>query len=508
MPDKILVWIDPDFLQFGITKFLQKKIEADFYAIVDLNHHLEKSFKIQKIVNFKKIWYYWENFRKNKPNSNLEYLKDFEQRYNFKLWTLIYSERIFYKYNEFNKLSSNEILQIITHDCQFFEKILDEINPNYLVIKGVDFHRNYLLAEICNVRGIKVLMLYSSRIGYRSTISSKFDQIELSNTTVKEKIISNKTFPELRDYLKKFNKTQHMSAIKSGGFGYSNIHKFRVLIHWLTKTFDSQYRETYDHFGITRYKVIKNQLSHIIKRNYREFFINKNFQKEIPSQKFLYFPMQVEPERNVLLGAPFYSNQLELIKNIAKSLPIGYYLIVKEHYAMKLKGWRSTSYYQQLLDLPNVILLHPSIKSDDVIKLCSIVLTINGSGGFEAAFYEKPCIVFSDTNYSHLSFVHRINRIEELPCIIQKFLKIKVNLDELNQFVNDLDNSTFVFDEFQFEREIFDRFHHGFLVGDKISMDELNSFFEEKKQILEKITAEHINKMICYYKDTHITKKL
>ena len=103
MKDKILFWIDPDFLQFGIAKFLQKKIEADFYAIVDLNHHLEKSFKTQKIVNFKQIWYYWENFRKNKPNPNLKYLKDFEQRYNLKLWTLIYSERIFYKYNEFYK---------------------------------------------------------------------------------------------------------------------------------------------------------------------------------------------------------------------------------------------------------------------------------------------------------------------------------------------------------------------------------------------------------------------
>ena len=207
MPDKILVWIDPDFLQFGIAKFLQKKIEADFYAIVDLNHHLEKSFKTQKIVNFKKIWYYWENFRKNKPNSNLKYLKDFDQIYDFKLWTLIYSERIFYKYNEFYKLSYDEILQIITNDCQFFEKILDEINPNYLVIKGADFHRSHLLAEICNARGIKVLMLYSSRIGYKCSISSKYDQIDLSSVTVKQKTIPNKTFPELRDYLKKFNKT-------------------------------------------------------------------------------------------------------------------------------------------------------------------------------------------------------------------------------------------------------------------------------------------------------------
>ena len=83
-------------------------------------------------------------------------------------------------------------------------------------------------------------------------------------------------------------------------------------------------------------------------------------------------------------------------------------------------------------------------------------------------------------------------------------LKKSDDLDELNQFVNDLYNSTFAFDEFQFEREIFDRFHQGFLVGDNISMDDLNSFFEEKSKILEKISVEHINKMTHYSEDTKI----
>ena len=184
------------------------------------------------------------------------------------------------------------------------------------------------------------------------------------------------------------------------------------------------------------------------------------------------------------------------------------YWILKYQRGLISNGWfsrcRNTNYYQQLLDLPIVILLHPSIKSNDVLKRCSMVLTINGSSGFEAAFYGKPCIVFSDTSYSHLSFVHRINGIEELPSIIQKFLKIEVNLDELNQFVNDFDNSTFAFDEFKFEQEIFDRIHNGFLIGDTISMDDLNSFFEENRQVLEKVTVKHINKMTQYSEDTKI----
>ena len=50
MQTKILFWIDVSLIQFGIAKTLQKKIDADFYVIYDLNHHLKKSFVQQKMI--------------------------------------------------------------------------------------------------------------------------------------------------------------------------------------------------------------------------------------------------------------------------------------------------------------------------------------------------------------------------------------------------------------------------------------------------------------------------
>ena len=84
----------------SVTKFLQKKYDADYFAVTDLNHHLQKSFMKQEIVNFKKIWHYWDQSFKTQK-IDLEYLTNFEIKYNMSLWTLVYSERIFLNYNEY-----------------------------------------------------------------------------------------------------------------------------------------------------------------------------------------------------------------------------------------------------------------------------------------------------------------------------------------------------------------------------------------------------------------------
>ena len=161
MNKKILFWVDPNFLQFGIAKFFQKKYDVECYAITDLNHHLQKSFMKQQVVDFKKVWHYWDGaFTSQKID--LDYLTNFEGKYNIPLWLLVYSERIFLSnYNIYYKFSSDEALQVIQHDCKLFEDVLDEANPDFLIIGGVDSHRMYLISELCKSRGIKVLMLFS-----------------------------------------------------------------------------------------------------------------------------------------------------------------------------------------------------------------------------------------------------------------------------------------------------------------------------------------------------------
>ena len=65
-------------------------------------------------------------------------------------------------------------------ECRFFEKVLDEINPDFLAMRMPDFHRNYLLTEICKARGIKPLILVEQRLGNRASIVSEITKIDNS----------------------------------------------------------------------------------------------------------------------------------------------------------------------------------------------------------------------------------------------------------------------------------------------------------------------------------------
>ena len=47
---KILFWLNADFSNFAIAYFLQKKINADFYAIIDVTKKPKKFFEQQKNI--------------------------------------------------------------------------------------------------------------------------------------------------------------------------------------------------------------------------------------------------------------------------------------------------------------------------------------------------------------------------------------------------------------------------------------------------------------------------
>ena len=97
--DKILVWIGADLTHFLFASGLQKKHDADYYAIIDITNKPKEFFLSQKFVDFKKVWYYHDEIKiKNDSKPNLEYLKDVEKKYDIDIWKLAINERIFYRF--------------------------------------------------------------------------------------------------------------------------------------------------------------------------------------------------------------------------------------------------------------------------------------------------------------------------------------------------------------------------------------------------------------------------
>ena len=496
--DKILFWSEAGLVQFAIAKFMQKNFDADYYAIHDLNPNLKKDFLKQKIVNFKKEWYFWDHVSKTITKPDLDYLKQFEEKYGLNLWQLILTDRAFFKFNPYYKYKDREILSILEQECKFFENILDEIKPHFLIIKTTDFHRNHLLFELCRLKGVKILMLISARLGYRTAISSDYNKLD---PIFSDKEISyDNSIQEIHDYVKEFQVFKRLSkkAFSSVRTPISFWKKLKIVFNWMTKTYDEDYKKIYLHNGINQISAIRVGLSLLIKNQLRQRFIDKNLVKKIPkNEKFLYFPLHVQPERSIDIDAPFYNNQQEVIFSIAKSLPIGFKLYVKEHYFMTRRNWRETSFYKEIMELPNVVLLHPSVNPGDLLKNCSLVITITGTAGLESAFYGKPSIIFADTIYSKLPSVYHLKNIEELPMVIRTSLTKKIEEKDINDYVNFIFKNSFEIEgHSEHIAQLRRKFHNmGFLLADHIPMNELDDFFEKNSSYFEKLAFEHIKKI-------------
>jgi len=406
---------------------------------------------------------------------------------------LAINERIFYRFNRIYKFSHDEILSILEKECRLFEEIITKIMPDFLIMFEPTLHQHELIYRMCKKTKTKILILNQPNTS-QSIISENPRKLDI-NFELDELPSSNKSFSELRDLRKSF---QSYNAIKNyrNKFKTSNIKLLQAAFKFLTSE-NKHIKTHYTHKGRTKFKVLKDELILKINKKFRLSFINKNLEKKInENEKFIYFPLGVDEERNLLIAAPFYTNQLEVIRNISKSLPIGYVLYVKENPAQSIRFWRNISEYQEIIDIPNVRLFHPNVSAETFYEKCSLVITIGGTSGFDAAFYAKPSIIFTDLGYSILPSVSQLNSIEELPKMIQESLEKKVNNNDLEKYLNVLQKNSFNFDIMDFENRYNDFFYHG---GHYLSVEILESkmkeFLDKNQEILDKLASEFEKKM-------------
>ena len=490
---RLLIWSDMSLLLFFITHFLQKNFDSDLFVIYDILPIQKNFFQNQNIVNFKKFWFYRDQVSTVKK-PDLKYLKLLEEKNNLNLWKMPFNDPNFLR-NHYHKFERDEILSILEQEFRFFEKVLDEIKPDFFLSYTTE-SRSYRLSELCKGRGIKVLMLNTTRMIGRTTITHELNILSdfeksFTNTTAEKT-----NFEDLRNYLTKYHAYNSRKSLQSGGTNLSISGKIDAGLLFL-KTYDDSYKNFYTNYGRTRFNIIKTTLLLSLKTWYRQRFIDKNFISRLPeNEKFVYFPLHLQPERGVDVAAPFYSNQPELIISIVKSLPVGYKLYVKEHWVQRYNHWRSLDYYKQILELPNVVLIHPSVNPIEILKKCSLVITIAGTAGLEAVFYHKPSIVFADVCYDKLPSVDRVKSFEDLPRIIRQAINKKVDYNELNEFIDLVDENTIEFDITGLYNDLFRRFYYNNLLADnKISSKEVNSFFDDNQKEFEKLALEHLKKI-------------
>lgn len=421
----------------------------DFCAYTDL--HWSKNFLVsQKEINYSPILFdheIHESFKKEEID--FDFLKKFEEDYGLpNLWPYLAPDRSIMlgilprEYPSNTPLYTHEeMLKILQVKAKAIINFLKTEKPDFIIFSAVGNLSSMIFYHAAKKMGVKTITLYFP--GILNLLALTEDYFCLSWSEKKfEEIQSEKRqnlkLAEAKQFINSFRekpKTYHpdynpektaLNRLKQLKFIFpKNIIKNLSYLKYLVRSDKTFLDERLTGFLIDR-----------IKRKTRSFIGYSDLYDEFtPNEDFAFFPLQLEPELSLYVWAPFITNQIELARQIAKSLPVHFKLYVKEHPLMF--GYRTRKYYKELKKIPNIKLINPAIKSFDIIKRAKLITTITGNAGWEATIFQKQVITFGNIFYNKLSQIKHCKTLEELPYLVKEQLNnFKHNEEELVNFLS------------------------------------------------------------------------
>lgn len=139
---------------------------------------------------------------------------------------------------------------------------------------------------------------------------------------------------------------------------------------------------------------------------------------DLAGKTFVFYPLQKEPEATIMQAAPECLSQHATILALARDLPAGILLAIKEN--TSAIGRRTASFYDQIATLKNVVLLRPDTSSIEAIKRAAATVTIAGTASMEAAILGKPALTFSGhIKWEFLPHARVVKSESELPSLLR-----------------------------------------------------------------------------------------
>lgn len=418
--------------------FLKKQKDINYSALI-LDEEIQKQYKNTKI--------------------DWGYLNKIEKEYGIPyLWPFLSVDRIIrygmgireYPYDT-PPYSHEEMAVMLQLTAKTIIDFLDAEKPDFIFLPTVSAMGNFLIYHIAKKKGIKVLVGAETRIGQGYILSQDYKNFSYAEELFKKQYQKTdatepKQITEAKKYISEFrNKPEPylyvMGSLKNSGRWQNIARIFNPLriflsIKWLGTLFVRNMfvkkQKDYTDESILAFTIDR------VKRKIRTLWGFNNFwEKYDEKENFAYYALHFEPELAILALAPYWTDQLNLIKQISQSLPISFKLYVKEHPAMI--GFRPRQYYKELKKIPNVKLIHPNFDSYRIIKDSKIVYTITGTAGWEALMFKKPVITFGDVFYNALSMSKKCLEVAQLPYMTKQMLEnFKYDEIELEYFISAL----------------------------------------------------------------------
>jgi Capsule polysaccharide biosynthesis protein len=206
-------------------------------------------------------------------------------------------------------------------------------------------------------------------------------------------------------------------AFKKSARSFTDV--LRLLpIH--ARAFGYEFRRSFDDVAndYTRYTIGKLITMYFNRKvNLLSYKLFNPSVRGVPSdERFCLYALHTQPESSIDVQGSYFSDQLELIRHIARSLPCTHALYVKVH-PTDLDG-KSLDFYRRVKAIPSVVLVDYNVDSRSLLNRTSLVFALTGTIAYEAGLMRKPVIVFARNFFNALPTVYRCDAPAELPQLI------------------------------------------------------------------------------------------
>ncbi len=363
----------------------------------------------------------WEVIKQSKDvTPDIDRLKEYESKYGDPvLWNAIVADRRIYfgkrmtlEQDYPSRFSHEEMLAILNTTLVEIEKLFDKIKPDIVVGFICVTIGEYLAYLVAKSRNIPYLNLRPTKIKNFFFASEQiFEPSKKIEATYRQMLtegVPEEFRQKAHSILTEIRETHAMyeGVLPAGNFTSANTTHFiretasllRSLPRLTKKCYENnfgKYRFDNHYWGsfyMAWFKKFKrpariSYINHYLKRHY----IHEN---RLSTLDYIFYPMHKEPEVSLLVFGRPYLNQIELIRNISRSLPVGMKLVLKEHPGAV--GYRPLSFYKKLLAIPNVLLAFPGMTSRQLVENSIIVAVVSGSVALESIMLKRPVIHFGN----------------------------------------------------------------------------------------------------------------
>jgi hypothetical protein len=328
------------------------------------------------------------------------------------------------------RFTDDELLCILQEGLIATERLYDVLKPDYVVGFICVTFLEYLSYLFARSRGVRVLNLRPTRIADRVIFGSAINDPapEFLHVYRKALVDGSPSIEAARGYIRRVREErgQYEGVVRPSARPALVVNPRRQSAWKAAVRVIKNYREYRRSEGrndnhvpdpvrsLMFAAIVNPARARMTARRMSTRYITE---EQLRRTRYVFYPLHTEPEVSLSYGRPFV-NQIEVIRQLAISLPIDMQLVVKEHPWMV--GKRTQSFYRKLLNIPRVRLARPDMQARDLIRHASIVAVITGSVALEAVILQKPAITFGDCPFNALpaTMVRRCADLRELPSLI------------------------------------------------------------------------------------------